>query len=137
MVYSRWIEPTNWEKIKVMFFGKMPLPLRLVVPRMAHKGTKDKLYEQGIGRHTREEIYAFGTKDLDALSEILGDKSFVFGDTPSMADATAFAFVISIIGPDMDSPLKAHAMSLPNLVAYGERMGEVFANAQRRIALAA
>ena len=137
LVYSRWIEPTNWEKIRKLFFGNMPLPLRLIVPRMAHKGTAEKLYGQGIGRHTRDEIYAFGARDLDALSEVLGDKPFVFGDKPSLADATAFAFVVSIIGPDFDSPLKAHAMSLPNLVAYAERMGEVFANSQRRIALAA
>ena len=137
LVYSRWIEPTNWEKIRKLFFGNMPLPLRLIVPRMAHKGTAEKLYGQGIGRHTRDEIYAFGARDLDALSEVLGDKPFVFGDKPSLADATAFAFVVSIIGPDFDSPLKAHAMSLPNLVAYAERMGEVFANSQRKIALAA
>jgi len=137
LVYSRWIEPTNWEKIRKLFFGNMPLPLRLIVPRKAHKGTVEKLHSQGIGRHKRDEIYAFGAKDLDALSEVLGDKPFVFGDKPSLADATAFAFVVSIIGPDMDSPLKAHAMSLPNLVAYAERMGEIFANSQRKIALAA
>lgn len=137
LVYSRWMEPTNWAKVRKLFFGSMPLPLRLIVSRMAHKGTRKQLYGQGIGRHRRDEIYDFGAKDLDTLSGILGDKPFVFGDRPSLADATAFAFVISIIGPDMESPLKDHAMSLPNLVAYGERMGEVFANSQRKIALAA
>ena len=137
LVYSRWIEPTNWEKIRKLFFGNMPFPLRLIVPRMAHKGTIEKLSGQGIGRHTRDEIFDFGAKDLDALSEILGDKPFVFGEKPSLVDTTAFALVVSILGPDFDSPLKAHAMGLPNLVAYAERMGEVFANSQRKIALAA
>src|SRR3546814_3830305 len=82
--------------IKTLFFGKMPLPLRLFVPRMAHKGTQAKLSGQGIGRHTREEIYALGAQDLNAMSEILGDKPFFFGQTPSMADASAYGILVSI-----------------------------------------
>jgi glutathione S-transferase len=84
---------------------------------------------QGTGRHTREEIYALGAADLAAVSAVLGDKAFLFGDKPTLADATAFAFLVSIIGPDFESPLKQSALGHANLVSYTERMGEIFARA--------
>ncbi|MCE9650017.1 MAG: glutathione S-transferase family protein [Parvibaculum sp.] len=131
MVHSRWLEPENWAKLKTAFFSKMPLPLRLIVPRLAQKRVRNSIVTQGLGRHTREEIYALGAADLAAVSTVLGDKAFLFGDRPTMADATAFAFLISIIGPDFESPLRTSALGHANLVSYTERMGEVFARAAR------
>jgi glutathione S-transferase len=131
MVHSRWLEPENWAKLKIAFFGKMPLPLRLIVPRLAQKRVRNAIVSQGLGRHTREEIYALGAADLAAVSTVLGDKAFLFGDRPTMADATAFAFLVSIIGPDFESPLRTSALGHANLVSYTERMGEVFARAGR------
>ncbi len=137
LAYARWIEPENWAKLRPAFFGSMPFPLRLFMPELIRKRVRQSFIAQGTGRHTREEIYAFGAADLDAMSMLLGDKPFFFGDRPSLADATAFAFVTSIVGPDMESPLKTHALGLSNLVAHSERMGELFASTRPRIALAA
>jgi glutathione S-transferase len=131
LVYSRWMEPDNWPKLKALFFARLPLPLRLIMPRMARKSVRNSIMLQGTGRHTREEIYAFGARDLAAMSEILGDKPFFFGASPSLADASAFGLLASIIGPDIESPLKTAALGHANLVAYCERMGELFANAGR------
>jgi glutathione S-transferase len=131
LLHSRWIEPDNWAKLRQLFFGAMPLPLRLFVPRMVRKRVRNTLHGQGVGRHEREEIYALGAADLAAVSTILGDKSFLFGDRPTLADATAFALLVSIIGPDFESPLKASALGHANLVSYTERMGEIFARAGR------
>lgn len=131
LVYSRWVEPGNWAKLRHIFFGAMPMPLRLIVPRIVHKDRHRSLNAQGTGRHSREEIYALGAADLAAVSTVLGDKPFLFGEQPSLADATAFAFLISIIGPDFESPLKGSAVGHANLVSYTERMGEIFARAGR------
>lgn len=38
---------------------------------------------QGLGVHTNEEITQFGCDDLKALSELLADKPFFFGDEPT------------------------------------------------------
>jgi glutathione S-transferase len=131
LVYGRWMEDENWKVVKDLFFSGLPFPLKYFVPNIARKSVLQSMVSQGIGRHTRDEIYQMGMEDLDAVSAILGDKSFLFGDQPSMADATAYGFLISIIGPDIATPLKAHAIGLPNLVTYCERMGEVFARAGR------
>lgn len=131
LVYSRWIEPGNWVKLRQIFFGAMPMPLRLFIPRAVQKSRRRMLDAQGTGRHTREEIYALGAADLAAVNTVLGDKAFLFGDRSTLADATAFAFLTSIIGPDFESPLRTSALGHANLVSYTERMGEVFARAER------
>ena len=136
-VYARWMEDKNWAVIKDLFFGKLPLPLRLFVPRMARKSVGANLVAQGTARHTRDEIYALGAADLKAMSDVLGNKDFFFGSEPSMADASAYALLITIIGPDLASPLKDAALTHPNLIAYTERMGAVFAGAGRKLKLAA
>tara|TARA_R110000868_G_scaffold57875_3_gene178511 strand:- start:8936 stop:9664 length:729 start_codon:yes stop_codon:yes gene_type:complete len=137
LLYARWMEDANWAVIKELFFGSMPLPLRLLVPRLARKSVRKTLASQGLGRHTRDEIYAFGAADLKALSDVLGDKLFFFGAEPSMADASAYALLISILGPDLRHPLKDAALTHPNLIAYTERMGETFARRGRVLAVAA
>lgn len=131
LLHSRWVEPDNWTKLRQLFFGAMPLPLRLFIPDMVRKRVRRRLHDQGVGRHERDEIYALGAADLAAVSTILGDKSFLFGDRPTLADATTFALLISIIGPDFESPLRTSAMGHANLVSYTERMGEVFARTGR------
>jgi glutathione S-transferase len=75
-----------------------------------------------MGRHSREEIYEIGKADLNAISLWLGDKSFFMGATPTSLDAIAYAFLANILVPPLESPLKDHAISLPNLRAYCERM---------------
>ncbi|MDO8290594.1 MAG: glutathione S-transferase family protein [Parvibaculum sp.] len=137
VLYSRWMEDANWVVIKGLYFGMMPLPLRHLVPRLARKSVRNTLHAQGMGRHKRDEIYALGAADLNAMSDMLGDKPFFFGAEPSMADTSAYAMLITIIGPSLQSPLKQAALSHPNLVAYTERMGELYAGAGRKLKLAA
>lgn len=137
LLYARWMEDANWAVIKELFFGGMPLPLRFIVPRLARKSVRNTLTAQGLGRHTRNEIYALGAADLKALSDVLGDKPFFFGAEPSMADASAYALLVSILGPDLKHPLKDAALTHPNLIAYTERMGETFARRGRVLAVAA
>lgn len=136
-LHARWMEDDNWAVVKDLFFAKMPMPLRLFVPRLARKSVRNSLLAQGLGRHTRDEIYAFGAADLSAMSNMLGDKTFFFGAEPSMADASAYGLLITIVGPAMQSPLKDAALSHPNLVRYTERMGELYAGAGRKLKLAA
>ena len=84
------------------------------------------LHHHGLGRHSRDEIYAFGISDINALSQVLGDQEFLFGTSPSVADATAFGMLINIVGPDIPSPLKDAVAANPHLRAYVSRMQALF-----------
>ena len=59
---------------------------------------------------------------FEALSQILGDNTYLMGSAPCGADATAFVFIAGSLCPIFDSPAHAKARTLPNLTAYRDRM---------------
>ena len=121
-MYARWMEPETWAIVKQAFFGKMPFPVRQILPGVLHKGVKRMLWEQGTGRHSRDEIYTLARADFDAVSRVLGDKPWLLGDRPSSYDATVYAFLAQSLFVSLDSPIKAHVQSRKNLVDYAERV---------------
>ena len=96
--------------------------MRGLVASRARKGIRKALYAQGMGRHSRDEIYEIGKADLTAVSMWLGDKPFFMGATATSVDASAYSFLANILVPPLKFPLQDHGMSLPNLSAYCERM---------------
>lgn len=81
-----------------------------------------------MGRHSEEEVFELGKTDLTARSDFLADKPFFMCEQPTTLDATAFGFLVNVLGCPMESPLKAHAKQLKNLWAFCERMkGRFFA----------
>lgn len=137
IVYSRWIEPANAHVEQEIFFADVPWPIRGFIARKAHKTVVDALDHQGLGRHTRDEVYGFGISDIRAIAEILGDQAFLFGAAPSVADATAFGMLVNILGPDIPSPLKDEVAATPSLVAYVQRMQDLFDRASPDVTLEA
>ena len=83
-----------------------------------------QLYARGIARHTPEVIAEKGRADLDALSAFLGDRLFLLADRPASADTAVFGLLAPVVYWTMATPVAAHARSLPNLVAYCDRMRE-------------
>ncbi len=124
VVYSRWIDPNGWPQIKAAFFSAMPMPLRAFVPNLIRKRVGRDLYAQGLGRHSREDVYAHGCADLTAISEILGDKPYMLGDAPASVDAAVYGLLATILLVPVDTPLKAHGLERSNLSAYCNRMRE-------------
>lgn len=110
----------------------MRFPLSVIVPSGARKSVRAALHAQGVERHSPEEIYDLGARDLSALSILLGEKDFFFGDKPTLADVSVFACLVNIIGPDLASPLKEAALGHDNLVRHTERMGELHAAKRQR-----
>jgi len=100
------------------------------------KGLK-KVKAHGLGVHTAEEIEQFGKKDLQALSEMLGDKEFFFGDEPAMLDLVVYSHVAQLvmIEKDYPCPLRDYLEAdCKNLVGLVNRMkdrcwGDHWANA--------
>ncbi len=122
VVYSRWMEDENWAILKKIFFGKLPIPLRWIIPGIARKELGKALHGHGIGRHNRETIYALAGEDLTAISGFIGDRKFAFGDEPKAVDAALYGHLSGIIDAPFDTPLKRAALSHDNLVAYNARM---------------
>ena len=83
---------------------------------------RQQIHGHGMGRHTAEEVFELGMKDLDALSACLADKPYFLGEQPTTLDATAFGFLINTIGCPIESPLKDYGLAKRNLRNYVERV---------------
>lgn len=123
LVYFRWIEDGNWNEFtRPNFFGSLAWPLSSLVPALIRRNIRKSLHHQGLGRHTPSEITAIGRRNLEAVRDYLGDRRFIAGDTPCVADATIYAFLSGIATPPHRSELKEFVSSEPMLTAYIERV---------------
>jgi len=127
--YSRWIDDANWAAVNEVYFGAIPMPIRLGVSKLAKKSMTRNLQGHGLGRHDQEEIYALGISDIQALGHVMGDKPFVMGDEVSLVDASVYAFLANIMVPSVNSPLKDEVEKKPAFKAYVDRMTERYFNA--------
>lgn len=122
LVSSRWSDDKGWAIVKELFFGTAPWPVRTLVAPLIRRSVIKNLKGQGIGRHSAEEQLKIAGKDLKALSTLLGDKPYFFGDTPSSLDATAYGFLAELILPPVDLPLCKVAQEFENLVNFCQRI---------------
>lgn len=122
VLWSRWGDDEGWSELKPTIDAVVPAPLRWLVPGMIRKKVVASSVAQGTGRHTRDEIYALGKADVEALSALLGDRPYFLGDTMHTIDVVAYAFLANIMRWTKASPLTTFARALPNLEEYVDRM---------------
>jgi glutathione S-transferase len=121
-IYLRWIEDAGFAMTREAFFADMPLMVKHVVPYLARRAMRRELHGHGMGRHSREEIYAIGCRDITALAQILSVRRYFMGERPCSLDATAYAFLANLLWVPLASPLLEEAKKHTNLTAYCERM---------------
>jgi glutathione S-transferase len=122
MVWFRWIDPENFAKGPAHFADSAPEADRPKLRQDLQARKAVEVHAQGVGRHTPARIAELGTRSIDALSQLLGDKACFMGESPSGVDATAFGVLASVLTPFFDTPLRRAAAARPNLVAHVARM---------------
>ena len=126
MLYSRWIDAAGWNVMKPLFFGDIPAILRSFISNKIRKEVINQAYEQGVGRHSPDEIYDMGVKDMKALSDLLGDNKYFFGsDKPTRLDIWVHAYVIEVIQSPIENKLKENTLKLDSICAHAKHMQEL------------
>lgn len=129
-IQSRYFDEHNWPIYKRLLIDiLMPdAPAEEQERRMAdfREYIRGQLLGHGMGRHTPEEIYQIGIADITAIANFLGDKRFFFGERPTTADATVYAYMANMLEAPIESPAKQHGLKQGNLVGYCRRMFETF-----------
>lgn len=120
-LYNRWADPAGFAIVRPVFGNILPKPLGLLLPFIRRR-IVGSLHAQGLGRHTHDDIHAMGAADWSAISELLGDSPYFFGDRATSIDAVLFGFVTAATVFPYDSPLRTHVSSLGNLVAHRDRI---------------
>ena len=94
---------------------------------MVKRKVKRDLWSHGIGRHSEEELYGIAERDLLAVSAILGQKKFLFGEKPCLADVAVFAFINAATWDCPRSPFSEFTKAkAQNLLEHAQRMKELY-----------
>jgi glutathione S-transferase len=122
VVDARWFDENNFVKGPMSFFRKIPAPMRPLIVAFVRRQLRRTLHGQGMGRHTRADIVALGTRSIDGIADYLGGKPFFMGSEPTGVDTTLFAFVAGTLCPLFETPLRTAAERHANLRRYVGRM---------------
>jgi len=122
LVYSRWVKEDTWPIVREEFFGEMPIPIKWFVPNLILKDVKKTLNRQGFGRHSESELLSIADEHFSALSILLGENDFFFGDAPCTFDTAAYAVLCEFISVDFFNSFNQLAKKYKNLVQYCQRI---------------
>ena len=122
LVGARWVDPVNFAKGPAHFFDTMPEHKREKLCEDAQFRVAENYLLSGLGRHAPDEDIDLAVRSLFALSVQLGDKPYLFGETPCGTDATAFGALAGILTPFFESKLRERTEHFQNLVAYVDRL---------------
>ncbi|MEZ5932237.1 MAG: glutathione S-transferase family protein [Alphaproteobacteria bacterium] len=124
LVHSRWIDPVGWEIARPAFFSFLPAGIRDLAAAYVRRKVRRALHEQGLGRHSQNELYAMGRADLRAIAVLLGNRAYFFGDGPTTIDAVAYGFLANLLFAPVDTELKRIGLEYDNLRLYCERLAQ-------------
>jgi glutathione S-transferase len=122
LAYDRWLLDENFARGPAHFFDQAPEGVRDTIRTETRERVRATQKAQGMGRHSAAEVATLGTRSLDALSTLLGERPYLMGAHPTGTDATALGLVAGLMTPIFDSPLCRAARERANLVAYAGRM---------------
>ena len=124
---SRWLNAANFRSgLGRHMFDAVPAPARPLVKALLRRMNARRLVGHGLGRLAPAQIAALAIRDIDSLADFLADKPFLMGDRPCAADASVFGMVTAILTPPLDSPMRSAIAGRPTLVAYRDRLTELF-----------
>lgn len=119
---ERWLKDDNFYKGPIHFFDGMPEPALSDMTAGLREGMAATHYATGIGRHTEGERMQLAEWDLQAIAVQLARKPYLFGEKPTVADASVASVLISCATEFFDTPLTDLVRGHTNLVAYMDRM---------------
>lgn len=122
LVCDRWLNDANWEVVRETYFSMIPKLVRGFVTSKIRQQVRKSMHAQGMGRHSVEERLVRADKDIIAIMALLGDKPFIFGDTPTAADASAAPMLTAMAGSPTETPLSKRINNDAPLMAYLDRV---------------
>jgi glutathione S-transferase len=131
-LWSNWIDDEGWAMWGGKIAAMMPAAVRWFLPGLIRGKVRSSLVGQGVGRHSKEEIYAHGRHDVEAVATLLGDRPYFLDDRLRTVDVVAYAFFANLLYREVPSPLTEAVSSRPALVSFVERVAARVKDAQKQ-----
>ena len=125
MMSLRWNSEHTHSHQREQFVKVLPGAIKWAFPLIV-RSVRKNLRTQGTGRHTFAEVNRFGIADINAVAELLGDKPYFHGDSPTTVDASIYAFFSGMRAFPGDSEVKSHLLAQKNLMAYCDRITDKY-----------
>jgi len=122
LVADRWLRDDVWPITRDTFFGMIPKPMRGLITGKIRKNLRAGIYTQGIGRFTESERAERVAKDLHAIKLQLGDKPYLFGDSPTAADASVCPMLSGLVSIPLPTEVSNLVKNDAMLTDYIARM---------------
>jgi glutathione S-transferase len=103
-------------------FNSVPAIVRPLVGYIVRGRIKKILWQQGVLRHSHEDIVESARRDWRAVLTVMGDGPYFFGDEPTGIDAVVFGALATSVLTPIESSIGDFLRSQPGLVSYAERM---------------
>ena len=118
---DRWGDDANWAVIRQEYFGFLPALIRGMVTRKLRKDVLGMVHKMGLGRMTVEQRLARVEPDFVAIAAQLTERAFLFGATPTAADASVGAILGGVMAAPVPTPLSRRVAQDAVLCAYVKR----------------
>jgi glutathione S-transferase len=102
-------------------FDSVPALVRPLVTRLVLRRIQKLLWQQGILRHSHEDIVESALRDWRAVLALAAEPYF-FGEEPTGVDAIVFGTLATTVLTPIESPIRDFLRSQPAVVAYADRM---------------
>ena len=122
LLYSRWIDPQGYEAVVKEFTPLFPPFIGKPFLNYLRRSLTKQAHAQGLARHNRNEVYQMGTEQINALASLLGEEKYFFEGRMTAFDATAYAFLSTILKQPISSPLQKTVIGHQNLCEYVRRL---------------
>lgn len=126
LVYSLWLDPELAPAVVDERFAALNPVARTVLKHLIVKQIRGDLHSHGIGRNSRDDLYARCIEDIDALATVLGEQAYFSGDQIRSVDCAVFGVLEAAITSQHPSPLREAMLKHANLQAYHQRIRAAF-----------
>ncbi|XP_061631731.1 failed axon connections homolog isoform X1 [Phyllopteryx taeniolatus] len=127
IAYCQWVDNLEETQKLLAMSGPLSDTLKWLLSRLNGSVVRREMYGHGIGRFSKEEVYALMEKDMRTLATLLGDKKYFMGSKISTLDATVFGHLAQAMwtlpGTRPEQLMKGE---LINLAMFCERMRRRF-----------
>lgn len=121
LVLDRWERPDVWPIVRDTYFDEIPRPVRGLITGSIRRSVLRGVRTQGLGRMTWDERMTRLDQDLAAVSVHVGNNSFLFGETPTLADCAVVPMLDAMRATPADTPVARRLRDDTQLGAYVDR----------------